>query len=235
MSYCVNCGVELAPSEKICPLCATPVINPSAPQPETAYLPYPMRVERIMGRIDRRYGAALGSLILLIPAFITMISDLLINQEFTWSPYVMGGLLISFVFILVPWFILKPRLYLFLVFDVVAVLFYLAYISGVESEFRWFLPLALPLTLTCGALAAGVIFAGTAKRLHGLYRPALMLFMFGVASIAMELFIELYAYGSVIFTWSLIVLAPTVVIAFMLILIERRQNLKDRIRRRLFI
>lgn len=28
MSYCVNCGVELDASAKICPLCNTPVINP---------------------------------------------------------------------------------------------------------------------------------------------------------------------------------------------------------------
>ena len=235
MSYCVNCGVELVPSEKTCPLCSTPVINPSATQPEAFSMPYPKRVERIIGRIDRRYGAALGSLVLLIPALITMISDLMINREFTWSPYVMGGLIVSFVFILVPWFILKPRLYLFVFFDVISVLFYLAYISGVTSDFAWFLPLALPLTLTCGAFSAGVIFAGTTKRLRGLYRPALMLFMLGAASIAMELFIELYAFGAFVLSWSLIVLAPTVVIAFMLILIERRQNLKDRIRRRLFI
>ena len=29
MSYCVNCGVELDPSLKRCPLCNTPVIHPS--------------------------------------------------------------------------------------------------------------------------------------------------------------------------------------------------------------
>ena len=28
MSYCVNCGVKLKQSEKVCPLCNTKVINP---------------------------------------------------------------------------------------------------------------------------------------------------------------------------------------------------------------
>ena len=28
MSYCVHCGVELAPSERDCPLCGTAVLNP---------------------------------------------------------------------------------------------------------------------------------------------------------------------------------------------------------------
>ena len=29
MSYCVNCGVKLKQSEKVCPLCNTMVINPN--------------------------------------------------------------------------------------------------------------------------------------------------------------------------------------------------------------
>ena len=29
MSYCVNCGVKLKQSEKVCPLCNTKVINPN--------------------------------------------------------------------------------------------------------------------------------------------------------------------------------------------------------------
>ena len=43
MSYCVNCGVELAPSEKNCPLCGTPVINP----PQTGILGVDCIVERV--------------------------------------------------------------------------------------------------------------------------------------------------------------------------------------------
>ena len=31
MSYCVNCGVELNPGARECPLCRTPVVNPSCP------------------------------------------------------------------------------------------------------------------------------------------------------------------------------------------------------------
>ena len=34
MSYCVNCGVKLDPSLKRCPLCNTPVINPTLMNPQ---------------------------------------------------------------------------------------------------------------------------------------------------------------------------------------------------------
>ena len=33
MSYCVNCGVELDPSAKICPLCGTPAWHPELDAP----------------------------------------------------------------------------------------------------------------------------------------------------------------------------------------------------------
>lgn len=41
MSYCVNCGVELDASLGKCPLCNTPVINPSKLEEITRTSPYP--------------------------------------------------------------------------------------------------------------------------------------------------------------------------------------------------
>lgn len=39
--YCIKCGVELADSEKVCPLCGTRVFHPDLPggQGETPYPP----------------------------------------------------------------------------------------------------------------------------------------------------------------------------------------------------
>ena len=39
MSYCVNCGVELAASERRCPLCGVEVINPREPFDENGERP----------------------------------------------------------------------------------------------------------------------------------------------------------------------------------------------------
>ena len=38
--YCVNCGVELADSETVCPLCGTRVFHPDLSRPQ-ADAPYP--------------------------------------------------------------------------------------------------------------------------------------------------------------------------------------------------
>lgn len=235
MSYCVNCGVELAPSERACPLCDTPVLNPASPWTEPPQMPYPHRVERIMRRIDRRYGAALCSLVLLIPAMITLLVDLLANGQLNWSPYVIGALLIVFVFALVPWYFDRPRYLLYIALDAAAVLLYLAYISAKTANFAWFFPLGAPLTLIVAALAAGCVVSLRARGISGLYRPAAMLCCVAIACVLVELCIDLYFCGSFRPIWSPLAAAPMLVLAAMLLLIEKKQSLKDKIRRRLFL
>lgn len=38
--YCIKCGVELADSEKVCPLCGTRVFHPDLPRSESE-APFP--------------------------------------------------------------------------------------------------------------------------------------------------------------------------------------------------
>ena len=45
MSYCVNCGVELADSERRCPLCHTEVHNPRQPYDRKIPKPFPNRLD----------------------------------------------------------------------------------------------------------------------------------------------------------------------------------------------
>ena len=59
MSYCVNCGVELDASLGKCPLCNTPVINPSKLEEITRTSPYPKESGQVdvVKRKDRRLPA----------------------------------------------------------------------------------------------------------------------------------------------------------------------------------
>ena len=41
MSYCGNCGVELDPTARACPLCHTPVVNPNQPVDTVSPKPFP--------------------------------------------------------------------------------------------------------------------------------------------------------------------------------------------------
>ena len=80
--YCVKCGVELADSERVCPLCETPVYFPDLdPDPET---PYPREINR--RDFNPRYAVCfLITCFYLIIAAIPLLCDLNINDRVTWS------------------------------------------------------------------------------------------------------------------------------------------------------
>ena len=102
--YCVKCGVELADSEKKCPLCGTEVICPGetrklAPAP---YPPYP--------GVSSEHASKSGILfvltvLFLLPFLLCLICDFKINGELIWSGYASGALLLLYILIVLPiWF-----------------------------------------------------------------------------------------------------------------------------------
>ncbi|MEF9895816.1 MAG: zinc ribbon domain-containing protein, partial [Clostridia bacterium] len=129
MAYCVECGVELAPSEKACPLCGTPVSHPSVPWREPDSYPYPKNVEELSRRINIRYGAHLATILLLIPIAVTLLVDLMEDGQMTWSSYVLGAGLCLFCIVLLPFYVKQAKPYLFLLIDILAVGLYLLLIG----------------------------------------------------------------------------------------------------------
>ena len=234
MSYCVNCGVELAPSEKKCPLCDTIVINPRSPWAEPSKRPYSKHIERIMNQIDRRYGATLATLLLLIPMILSVISNILFDHQISWSKYVVGACICLFVLILVPMLNKKRRPYFFLFLDVMVILLYLGLIAQITGHFEWYVPLAFPLTLSAYALALVILFVHRSKKIYGLYKGAVVLSAMGIMAVIIEVVIFLSEKGKY-YNWSLFVLIPCLMIGMIFVYIEQHKKVKDEIRRRLFI
>lgn len=237
MSYCVNCGVELAPSEKSCPLCKVPVQNPASPWVEPQSTPYPKRVESIINRVDRRYGALLAGVGLVVPVLCSLLIDILMTHTLTWSGYVTGACLCLFVWVLLP-MLVKGRhsLYLYMLYDELALQLYLCWICFVTVGIPAYLTLVLPLGLLPYAFANGFVPIVCSKKLtNTLYVPAIAAYMAAVLCVLIELTIDLNNTPNFEPMWSLIAAVPCIVIGVMLILIEGKKNLKDKIHRRLFI
>ena len=237
MSYCVNCGVELAESEKKCPLCKTPVINPSNPWKEPENRPYPKRLEVIIENINKRFFAVLASIILLIPIFICSLTDIMTTHEFTWSGYVIGALGIFFVIILLPMFFVKKRSFLFLLLDLVIVLLYLYFIElKTAPQNKWFLSLALPLTIIFGVIVFLFIMYAKYRKNHPVMEVIALVFAaIGVYTVCIELFINLFIGGMVPLIWSLYSCVPCIIISVAFIILNRRKKLLESIEKRLFI
>lgn len=101
--YCVNCGVKLSDTEKRCPLCQTAVYHPDLPLRDAEPL-YPEG----LGPGPQLNSLTMQSIITatyLIAILVSLVCDLQIGSGIVWAGYVIGGLLLSYVVLILPlWF-----------------------------------------------------------------------------------------------------------------------------------
>ena len=153
--YCIKCGVELADTEKQCPLCQTVVFHPELTQqaadplyPQDSY-PAP--------QVKSRVVQIVLTTVFLLPMLITLQCDLHLNDTVTWSGYVIGALLLGYVIFVLPLWFRTPNPVIFVPCAFATLAAYLLYIDLVTPG-RWFLGFALPVVGFTGA----VVTAATA-------------------------------------------------------------------------
>ncbi len=234
MSYCVNCGVELAPSEKVCPLCGVEVLNPRDPWKEPERRPYSERLELLSRRVDRHYFASLTTVLLLIPLFLTLIIDLIAGDGLSWSICVAGALGLIYVWGVLPWWSKKYSVW-HVVAGCAAVLPFLLLIEFLSGG-DWFWQLGLPLGATAGAFTVGMAILFTRKRNSTLLtRTAIFLMCAGLFCVCVEFIIKHYRDAAFSLpVWSLYVLVPCMLLSLVASILERRKHWKEEVRKRLF-
>ena len=118
--YCVKCGVELADSEKKCPLCGTPVFHPDIPR-NLSEPPFPPD-KRIRPEDVNRSGVLFVlTIAALLPALLCLLCDWRINGTLVWSGYAAGAIALLYVVILLPMWFRRPNPVIFVPVDFIAV------------------------------------------------------------------------------------------------------------------
>lgn len=126
--YCVKCGVELADSQRVCPLCGTRVFHPDIPR-TPADPPYPPD-ERVHPEEVNRSGVCfILTALALLPAVICVLCDWRINGGILWSGYASGGILLLYVLTVLPLWFKRPNPVIFVPVDFAAIILYLLYID----------------------------------------------------------------------------------------------------------
>lgn len=235
MSYCVNCGVELAPSEPKCPLCGTPVIHPDRPWQAPEERLYPERLETTAGHVNRRYGAHLASIALLMPVAVCMLVDFLTTMHITWSFYVMGAGAFIFCCALLPFYTEKPKPYLSLFLDMLAALLYLYLIALASGDTAWFWRLAMPLTVFSGLAVIACVWIFRRKNSPFLVDLSNAIAICAALLIIIECMIDLFVIGFIRPRWSLYALFPLIALSVMFRMVNRKQRLLESIRKRLYV
>ncbi len=232
MSYCVNCGVELEPSLKSCPLCHTPVINPNELQKAQVPSPYPK--ER--GQVDvvkRRDFGILTSIVLIATSLSCLLLNLFVFSGSMWSLFIIGACLLLFVLVFPVVIYTKLPIYIYFLFDGTAVGVYLYLITFNTADDRWFTKLALPIVALITILVE--IFSLLLRSFSVSFLTTSLYFFAeaAVLCVGIELLIDHYTGMPLRLVWSAIVLTVCSVIIVLLITLLSIRRLRDAVRRRL--
>ncbi len=232
MAYCVHCGVKLADSEKRCPLCQTPVYDPAEPQRSAAPKPYPVRTPEQELKRSKRFLLTLASLMLLAPAGLCLVIDLLISGGVSWSGYASGALIMLFLSVAVPLAVPKYQIYFAIGTSFLCLNGYLFLVERLSGSERWFFPIALP-ALALGALIITLITA--LLRLGWLNKLTFIAAAFAgcaLECLAIEWLHSAAAQKAGEFVWSPFVLAPCIFISLSLFFINGNRSVREEVRRR---
>ena len=92
--YCIKCGVQLADTEKRCPLCGTVCYHPELPRPKESPL-YPHK-QNPQPRVSPLGAMSALTILCLIPLAICLLCDFQGDYRLSWSGYAVGAILLFY-------------------------------------------------------------------------------------------------------------------------------------------
>lgn len=228
--YCIKCGVELADTEKKCPLCETIVCHPDFAQ--TAQRPlYPGNK---LPKSNSGSKALNGAVIILffVPVLVCFFADLSLDGKLAWFGYVAGGLAVTYVAFALPLWFRKPNPVVFVPCDFAAAGLYLLYINW-ATKGSWFLSFAFP--VVCGMC---LITCAVVTLLYYIRRGKL--YILGGAFMALGAFVLLIeflmdiTFGLRFIGWSIYPLVVLALFGGLLIYFAINSSAREMIERKLF-
>lgn len=228
--YCCNCGVELADTEKKCPLCGVRAYHPDLERHEEEGL-YPDHTPK--PRLKRGTAQTVLIVLFLLPMLVTAQCDLLVFKGITWSAYVIGALLLTYTVIVLPTWFRKANPVIFVPCDFGVLGLYLMYISYATGG-KWFWTFALPTLAAFGLVVTTVV---TLMR----YVPRGRLYIFGGAFLALGLYMPIMetlicmTFNRALVLWFVYPLTALVVLGGMLIFLAIYKPARETMERKFFI
>ncbi len=230
--YCIQCGVELSAGQASCPLCGTRVYHPDLPKVQERPT-YP-KTSFPSEALNRRGLLFIITVLWLLPLMLPLIFELHLRSSVTWSGYAAGGVLLAYICLILPSWFYRAEPVIFLSADVAAVLLYLLYLD-LQMQGGWFLPFALPLTLSFGGLTVAVVALHRFLHRGYLYIYGGGVIALGAWTILLEFLIHLtFSIQTPVF-WSLFSCTSLLLLGLLLIAIEVIKPVKESLYRMFFI
>ena len=234
--YCVKCGVELSDGEKKCPLCSTAVHYPDdmcAQVKSEDSRPFPDS-EPMHEEFNRQGVLFILTFIFAIPLFLTLVCDMSLTGEITWSGYAASAIAFIYLVVVLPIWFQRPNPVIFVAADYIgagAMLYYINYMT----EGQWFLTFAMPVIIIAGVGMTSVIALMKYLRRGYLYIIGGALMASGAFMMIMEYFINITFGLRDYFIWSFYPLVVLGLLGIMLIIIAMCPTLLDSLKKKFFI
>lgn len=229
--YCANCGVKLADTEKICPLCGTrahPDILREEGKPLYPQHQYPTPQVSSWGL------QIVLTTVFLLPMLICLQCDLMINGAVTWSGYVIGALLTCYILAVLPVWFKRPNPVIFVPCSFAAVGCYLLYID-LATGGGWFLSFAFPVVGTICLIVTAVVTLLRYVRRGVLYILGGAFMTLGAFMPLMGFLLNLTFFTPRFALWSLYPMGSLMLLGGMLIFLAICRPARETMQRKFFI
>lgn len=232
MSYCVNCGVELHESAKVCPLCDTPVVNPNEVYREEHLTPYPTEKGQVE-MVKRKDLGILLTTVALATAITCGLLNIYVFPGRLWSLAVIGVCVILWVIMIPAVIYTKQSVYTSILFDGLSVAVYLYMLTFLANSDKWFFGLGLPIVVLVTVLVEA--FALAVRKLPYSILTVALYFFTAVILLCtgLELLIDNYLGKELALGWSALVGTVCVIIDIAIITMLSLRRLRNAVRRRL--
>lgn len=234
MSYCVNCGVELADYIKKCPLCNTEVQNPNKPYDPQSETDYPETMIKAKNKISPYSVLALLAMIFLLPTIVCLLIDINMDPLITWSGYVISALLLLYTLIAIALLSKGIPIIISELLAIFAITLFTAYINHMTGG-DWFLAFGLPIIAAFGLCLISMTIADKLLRITVLGKIAFSFMLSGVFAILIEILISYNFYASIRLSWSMYPLAVLLICGTILLYIDKNIALKRKLTKRFFL
>lgn len=232
MSYCVNCGVELDKTADKCVLCGVCVVNPVCEVDRTSPKPYASAIATLIPIYHRVTAFILGMSLASINV-VCIVINLLLPDFGMWWMIVAG--VSALIWLCAGFPLLTPGLskYVYILVTAVALSGNMMLIGLYTGSFGWVFRLAIPIILLADLCVLSVMLLKKRFRFGLLGTYASISGFIGAFNMGVELFVDMFAYGSVRLFWSVIVMACCASIMIMLFALSKTKTWKEEAKKRL--
>ncbi len=230
--YCMQCGMHMAESEEVCPLCHLAVYHPKLDR-NVGKKPYP--VESVKAERVNPVGKAIVFTILFaIAAIFTFVCNIGVTHNVNWWKYVGISLAMLYVWFVLPMWFYKWYPLIFLPIDFVAAGGFLLFMN-LFTEGDWFLTFAFPVLGGLALIACAVLYL-----VHFLRRGYLFIYggaicALGCFMLLVEFFLSITFPMPPLFSWSLYALTALCLVGGVLLLIGICRPLRETLKKRFFL